>query len=136
MGGKMTPIDYALTPLRKFADFSGRARRAEYWWFYLLVIVGYLVASIIDSLMGLDGTVGPYGIITLVFGLAMLLPSIAAGVRRLHDTDRSGWWMLIAFVPLVGVIVLLVFFVLEGTQGENRFGPDPKAADRTGTISA
>jgi uncharacterized membrane protein YhaH (DUF805 family) len=132
----MTPIDYALTPLRKFADFSGRARRAEYWWFYLLVIVGYLMASIIDSLMGLDGTVGPYGIITLVFGLAMLLPSIAAGVRRLHDTDRSGWWMLIAFVPLVGVIVLLVVFVLEGTQGENRFGPDPKAADRTGTISA
>jgi uncharacterized membrane protein YhaH (DUF805 family) len=132
----MTPIDYALTPLRKFADLNGRARRAEYWWFYLMVIVGYLVASIIDSLLGLDGTVGPYGIVTMLFGLAMLLPSIAVGVRRLHDTDRSGWWMLIAFVPLVGAIVLLVFFVLEGTNGDNSYGPDPKATDEGRRIAA
>ena len=132
----MSPIDYALTPLRKYADFSGRARRAEYWWFYLLVIIGYVVATIVDSLLGLDQTVGPYGTTTLVLLLAMLLPSIAAGVRRLHDTDRSGWWMLIALIPLVGAIVLLVFFVLEGTQGENRFGPDPKARNAGDRLAA
>lgn len=126
----MTPIDYAMTPLRKYADFTGRARRAEYWWFYLLIIVGYLVAMIVDSVLGFTGPAMPYGPVFGIFALAVILPSIAAGVRRLHDTDRSGWWMLIVLIPLIGGLVLLVFMVLEGTQGENRFGPDPKAADR------
>ena len=110
----MTPIDYALTPLRKYADFSGRARRAEYWWFYLLMIIGYVVATILDSLVGLE-VFGPYGILTSIFGLAMIVPSLAAGVRRLHDTDRSGWWLLIGLIPLIGAIVLLVFLVSQGT---------------------
>jgi len=126
----MTPIDYALTPLRKYADFSGRARRAEYWWFYLFVIIAFVIASILDSLLGFGGSVGPYGILSAILGLAMLVPSLAAGVRRLHDTDRSGWWLLIALIPLVGAIVLLVFYVSEGTRGDNRFGQDPKSVDR------
>jgi uncharacterized membrane protein YhaH (DUF805 family) len=125
MANEMTPIDWALRPLPKYADFSGRAPRAEYWWFYLLVIIGDIVATILDSLLGLDGAVGPYGIVTMLFGLAVLIPSIAVGARRLHDTDRSGWWLLIALIPFIGAIVLLVFFVLPGTQGTNRFGPDP-----------
>ena len=130
----MTPIDYALTPLRKYADFSGRARRAEYWWFYLLMIVGYVVATILDSLVGLE-VFGPYGILTCIFGLAMIVPSLAAGVRRLHDTDRSGWWLLIGLIPLIGAIVILVFLVSQGTQGDNRFGADPAADDRlTATV--
>jgi uncharacterized membrane protein YhaH (DUF805 family) len=123
----MTPIDWATRPLKKYADFSGRAPRAEYWWFYLLVLVVYFVAMIIDSMMGSNFGGSGYGIMTAVAGLALLIPSIAAGARRLHDTDRSGWWLLIAFIPLIGAIVLLVFFVTQGTQGPNRYGEDPYA---------
>ena len=123
----MSPINWAMRPLKRYADFSGRAPRAEYWWFYLLTVVAYLVGTILDSLLGTDEALGSSGIITLLLVLGLLIPSLAAGARRLHDTDRSGWWLLIAFIPLVGVIVLLVFFVLEGTKGDNRFGPDPYA---------
>ena len=125
----MSPIDWAMRPLSKYADFSGRAPRAEYWWFYLLIIIGYLVAMILDSIVGTGGILGSYGILSLVLMLGLLIPSLAAGVRRLHDTDRSGWWLLIAFIPLIGAIVLLVFFVLEGTKGDNRFGADPYAGE-------
>ena len=87
----MSPLDWATRPLRKYADFSGRAPRAEYWWFYLLIIIGYVIATILDSMLGLGQMVGPYGVLMCVFALAILVPSIAAGIRRLHDTDRSGW---------------------------------------------
>ena len=123
----MTPIDWATRPLKKYADFSGRAPRAEYWWFYLLVIVVYLVASIVDSMMWSNFGGTGYGMMTALAGLALLIPSIAAGARRLHDTDRSGWWLLIAFIPIIGAIVLIVFFVLQGTQGPNSYGEDPSA---------
>jgi len=123
----MSPVDWATRPLKKYADFTGRAPRAEYWWFYLLIIVGYLIATVLDSLVGTGRMVGPYGLLMCLFGLAMLVPSIAAGVRRLHDTDRSGWWMLIGLIPLIGAIVLLVFFVTEGTKGDNQYGSDPYA---------
>lgn len=125
----MSPIDWATRPLKKYADFSGRAPRAEYWWFYLLMMIGYLIASILDSILGLGQMVGPYGVLAAVLALVLLVPSIAAGVRRLHDTDRSGWWWLIAFVPIVGIIVLIVFFVTQGTIGSNRFGADPYGGD-------
>ena len=123
----MSPIDWATRPLKKYADFSGRAPRAEYWWFYLLFVVGYVIAMILDSLLGLDKTVGPYGIVTMLLALALVLPSIAAGIRRLHDTDRSGWWLLIGLIPLIGAIVLLVFFVSQGSVGPNQYGDDPYA---------
>ena len=125
----MSPIDWAMRPLTKYADFSDRAPRAEYWWFYLLTIVAYIVSTIVDSVIGTGAALGPYGILSMVVMLGLLIPSLAAGVRRLHDTDRSGWWLLIALIPLVGVIVLLIFFVLEGTKGDNRFGPDPHAGE-------
>ena len=121
----MSPIDWATRPLKKFADFSGRAPRAEYWWFYLLIIIGYVVATILDSMLGFGQAVGPYGVIMCLFALAMLIPSLAAAIRRLHDTDKSGWWLLIGLVPLIGAIVLIVFFVTQGTVGDNRFGADP-----------
>ena len=124
----MSPIDWAMRPLKKYADFSGRAPRAEYWWFYLLTVVAYIVAMVLDSIIGAGGA-GGFGLLSIVVMLGLLLPSLAAGVRRLHDTDRSGWWLLIALVPLVGAIVLLVFWVLEGTRGDNRFGPDPYSAE-------
>ena len=124
----MSPIDWAMRPLHKYADFSGRAPRAEYWWFYLMVIIGYFVASILDSLVGTGGMMGSFGVLTMIVMLGLLLPSIAAGVRRLHDTDRSGWWLLIAIIPLIG-LVLIYFLVLEGTKGDNRFGADPYAGE-------
>ena len=123
----MTPIDWAKRPIQKYADFVGRAPRAEYWWFYLLIMVGYLVAMVLDSLVGTGGMAGPYGLLMILFGLAVLVPTIAVSIRRLHDTDRSGWWLLIGLIPLVGAIVLLVFFVTEGTKGDNQYGPDPYA---------
>ena len=126
----MSPIDYAMMPLRKYADFSGRARRSEYWWFVLgLMVIGFVV-GLLEGAIGLGGSaIGPYGFLTLAFYLAILIPSIAVGVRRLHDTGRSGWWLLIGLVPLIGGIVLLVFYVLNGDQGDNAYGPDPKAGD-------
>jgi uncharacterized membrane protein YhaH (DUF805 family) len=123
----MTPIDWATRPLKKYADFTGRAPRAEYWWFYLLVLVAYFVGMILDSMMGSNFGGSGYGMATALVGLGLLIPSIAAGARRLHDTDRSGWWLLIAFIPLIGAIVLLVFFVTQGTQGANSYGEDPYA---------
>ena len=124
----MSPIDWAMRPLTKYANFSDRAPRAEYWWFYLLFMVVYLIATIVDSFIG--AVAGPYGILTIVISLGLLIPSLAAGVRRLHDTDRSGWWLLIVLIPLIGAIVLLVFLVSEGTKGENRFGVDPYASEQ------
>jgi uncharacterized membrane protein YhaH (DUF805 family) len=108
--------------LKKYADFSGRARRTEYWLFVLFNMVIAVLLSVIDYVLSSPGIIG------LLFALAILLPSIAVGVRRLHDTDRSGWWLLIAFVPLIGGIVLLVFFVLDSTPGDNKYGASPKAA--------
>ena len=122
-------MDWALMPLRKYADFSGRARRKEYWMYALMLFVALLVLGMVETMLGLGGTVGPYGLLTIVLLLGTLIPSIAVGVRRLHDTGRSGWWMLIGLVPVVGGIVLLIFYVLDGTRGPNEYGPDPKQAD-------
>ena len=125
MNSNRNPIEWALRPLSKYADFTGRAPRAEYWWFYLLSIITVIITMIIDGMIGSNFGGTGYGIVTAIAGLGLVLPSIAAGVRRLHDTDHSGWWMLIAFIPLIGVIVLLVFFVTEGTRDENSYGPNP-----------
>lgn len=103
----MTPIDWAKRPIQNYAQFSGRASRAEYWWFFLAVIIAYIVASIIDSILGMKGMVGGvYGPITLLLMLGTFVPSIAVGVRRLHDTNRSGWWILAPLVPYCLAFVL------------------------------
>lgn len=108
----------------RYADFRGRARRSEFWWFalfyfVLMVFLGYVVDSVSESLSS---------ILVLVAWAGLLVPYLAVGVRRLHDTDRTGWWILIGFIPIIGTIVLLVFFVQRGTPGTNRFGPDPLGA--------
>ncbi len=101
-----------------YVNFSGRAIRSEYWlWTLLFLSIGELVAAGIDRVVGLPVT-------GTAFGLATLLPSIAVTIRRLHDLDRSGWWLLIGLIPLIGAIVLLVWFCTKGTNGYNRFGPD------------
>jgi uncharacterized membrane protein YhaH (DUF805 family) len=121
----LSPVDWAKRPLQKYADVTGRAPRAEYWWFVLFVIIGEIIAMAIDSILGLSQMIGPYGPVLCLYLLALLVPSITVGVRRLHDTDRSGWWLLIGLIPLIGAIVLLVFFVTEGTKGDNQYGPNP-----------
>ncbi len=110
------------TCFQKYVDFDGRASRSEYWWFYLFYFVSYIGIAILDSMI-------TGGIIAVLYSLALMIPSITAGVRRLHDTDRVGWWMLIALIPLVGVIVLIIFLAHKGTPGENRFGPPPVLTD-------
>jgi uncharacterized membrane protein YhaH (DUF805 family) len=154
---QMSPIDWAKRPLQKYAVFSGRAPRAEYWWFTFAMIVVYLIASIVDNLLGLSGMIGGvYGPLALVVVLATLVPSIAVGARRLHDTNRTGWWLLVPAVPYVLALVLgraalasgggmaslgiagllmlvggiaailvIVFLVMAGTPGDNRYGPNP-----------
>ncbi len=120
-------------PLKKYADFSGRARRSEYWLFTLFIILVEIAFFILLGVLGGGlgggqmnglgmGLTGIYGL----FVLGIIIPSLAVSFRRLHDTDRSAWWLLIAFLPFIGGLVLLVFTLLPGTNGPNKFGPDPK----------
>ncbi|MEJ1992670.1 MAG: DUF805 domain-containing protein [Maritimibacter sp.] len=117
----------------KYVTFSGRAARSEFWWWGLFVMVTNLVLSWVDiALFGTVetgvGRVSGYTdmpVLSSLFLLATLLPSISVTVRRLHDRDKSGWWYWLFLVPIVGSIVLLVWFILEGTRGANSYGPDP-----------
>jgi uncharacterized membrane protein YhaH (DUF805 family) len=120
-------MNWYLGVLKKYAEFNGRARRKEYWMFFLFNLLIGIVLAIVDTM---TGTVNQYGLGLLsgLYGLAVLVPNIAVTVRRLHDTDRSGWWILIGLIPLIGAIVLLVFMLLDGTPGDNKYGPSPKAA--------
>jgi uncharacterized membrane protein YhaH (DUF805 family) len=141
-------MEWALLPLKKYSDFNGRARRKEFWLFMLLMIVVSVVATTIDSMLGMNGLIlGVYGPLTLIVALALLTPQLSVSVRRLHDTNRSGAWVLLGFVPIVTMIVsyqtglavlnllalvafvLIYFFVLDGTKGPNQYGPDPKAGE-------
>jgi uncharacterized membrane protein YhaH (DUF805 family) len=114
--------DAVRTCLGKYVDFSGRARRAEYWWFILFEVLVLGLAEIVDYAVGS----GP-AVLTFLVSLAVFLPSLAVSVRRLHDTGHSGWWVLVNLVPIVGPIVLLVFLLSGGDYAANRYGPSPKA---------
>lgn len=166
-------MEWMLLPLKRYADFGGRSRRMEFWMWVLGVIVVTIVLTLLDSLLGLGGrsavnsTLPPGatgfgysaytsgGILTGIFSLAILIPNIAVAVRRLHDTNRTGWWILapllpyligvilliggaasggfvlagigalFSFVGLLGAVVTLVFYCLPGTKGPNKYGPDP-----------
>ena len=107
----------------KYAQFDGRATRSEYWYFTLFYIIGYILAFVIDVF--LSSITGGIPIFTLIFAFGLLVPGIAVGVRRLHDIGKSGWWYLIAIVPLVSLI-LLAFFVMDSKE-DNEYGPNPKA---------
>ena len=159
----MTPFDWAKRPIEKYADFSGRAPRSEFWWYCLLVIVASIVAMIVESVVGLRAILPPYGPLTMLILLATFIPTLAVQVRRLHDRDRSGLWLLAFYIPYVALLLampgasgltgggpdmglaalagmlslvvlgigltLLVFFVLPGTPGDNRYGPNPLGAE-------
>jgi uncharacterized membrane protein YhaH (DUF805 family) len=115
-------MSWYMQALKKYAVFAGRARRKEFWMFFLVYALIVVVLLIVESILGLPG------ILSGIYSLALLIPSIAVTVRRLHDTGRTGWWWWLGFVPVIGIIVLLVFMALEGEPGQNRYGPDPKAA--------
>ena len=119
----MSFADAISTSLARYADFAGRSRRAEYWYFNLFVILAYIA---IGMLSGVAPKFAALVAILAVFGL--LIPSIAVNVRRLHDVDRSGWWIWIGIVPLLGAVLLLIWHCTPGTSGSNRFGSDPKTA--------
>jgi uncharacterized membrane protein YhaH (DUF805 family) len=107
---------------RNYVNFSGRATRSEFWYWVLFAVLASIAAGLIDvALFGLDGS----SAIESLVGLALFLPGLAVSVRRLHDLDRSGWWVLLGLIPLVGVIILIVWNCQRGTIGPNRFGPDP-----------
>ena len=121
-------MNWYIQVLKKYAVFSGRARRKEYWMFVLFNIIFAVLAIILDNILGTSFQGAGYGLFYLLYGLAVIIPSIAVGVRRLHDTDRSGWWLLICLIPIIGGIWLIVLLATAGTAGENKYGADPKAA--------
>ena len=159
MNPNMSPVDWAKRPLQKYADFSGRAPRAELWWYCLLVVVAAIVAMIVESMLGIGNVLLMYGPLTLLIVVGTFVPTLAVQVRRLHDRNQPGWWLLAFYGPyfvmlamtpsivspdaaapsmgsaglamllglavMVIAIVLLVFYVLPGTPGDNRYGPDP-----------
>lgn len=112
--------------LKKYAVFNGRARRKEYWYYFLINFVIITALLVVDNMVGTLDTETGTGLISGIYALAVLLPGIAVAVRRLHDSDRSGWWVLIALIPIVGPIILIFFLIQDSTAGENRFGPNPK----------
>lgn len=125
-------MDWMLMPLRRYADFSGRSRRKEYWMFQLLMLLVYMPLGIlmgIGAAMGSDNGPGALFYLALVamllLMLAVFIPGLAVQVRRFHDQDKSGWFVLFNLVPYVGGFVVLVFMCLRGTPGPNRFGDDP-----------
>ena len=101
-----------------YVNFSDRSARSAYWFWILFVLIADIVAIAIDAAIGMQ-------IVSSLFGLAVLLPGLAVTVRRLHDLDRTGWWIFLGLIPLVGAIILLIWFCSKGTDGPNRFGPDP-----------
>jgi uncharacterized membrane protein YhaH (DUF805 family) len=107
---------------RNYVNFSPRAARWEFWYWVLFSFLAQIVAGIID--VAIFGTAGAQPISSLL-SLALLLPGLAVAIRRLHDTDRSGWWVLLFLIPLVGAIILIIWYCQRGTPGPNRFGPDP-----------
>jgi uncharacterized membrane protein YhaH (DUF805 family) len=110
----------------KYATFAGRARRQEYWYYVLFYVLAIVALAIIDGITGTFSEEAGIGLLSGLFVLATIVPTIAVTVRRLHDTDRSGWWVLLEFVPIIGGLVLLVFTLLDSQPGANRFGANPK----------
>lgn len=136
-------MEWMTLPFKRYAEFAGRSRRKEYWMFALLLLILGVIAAAIDIMLGFgmtyrDVSATGYGLgaathngpVEILLWLATFIPSLSVSVRRLHDLDKSGWWLLLVFVPFLGAIVLLVFMCIEGTRGPNRFGSDPLAVDR------
>lgn len=114
-------MNWYIEVLKKYVVFNGRARRKEYWMFTLFSLIISFVLAFVDAATGSAGLLG------LIYALAVLLPTLAVSVLRLHDIGRSGWWLLLAFIPLIGAIVLFIFMLLDSKPGDNDYGESPKA---------
>lgn len=110
MAVEKSPVDWALTPLKKYAQFSGRAPRAEYWWFTLANLVVSFVIGMLEGALGLSGESGlsSFGVLSIIFSLALIVPGIAVTVRRLHDTNRTGWWILAPIIPYAAGVAMMM----------------------------
>ena len=106
-----------------YANFRGRACRSEFWWWQLFLVLGGIVVALLDLFA--NSNIFGGSPLAMVFWLATIIPDLAVTVRRLHDTDSSGWWILLSLIPLIGMIVLIVWWCQEGSKGYNRFGADP-----------
>ena len=104
---------------KNYLNFRGRARRSEYWFWFLFQVLAQVVLTIVDTIIGIN-------ILTPLFALATIIPGIAVSFRRMHDLDKSAWYLLIGFIPIVGAIILIVWFVKEGTPGPNKYGAPRK----------
>jgi uncharacterized membrane protein YhaH (DUF805 family) len=113
-------MHWYLDVIKKYAVFQGRARRKEYWMFFLFNLIVTIILSIVESLVGMEQ------ILVGIYSLILLLPSLGVAVRRLHDIGKTGWWLLIGLIPIIGGIVLLVFSCLDSEPGANKYGPSPK----------
>lgn len=122
-------MNHYLSVLKKYAVFSGRSRRAEYWYFVLFNFIIMIVLGVIGAMAG-----NKFNFLGGVYGLAVLIPGIAVAVRRLHDTGKSGWMLLIALIPLIGPIWLLVLMATDSTPGDNKYGQNPKGITATATV--
>jgi len=139
-------ISWMLLPYRRYAEFDGRSRRREFWSFWLFYWLVYAALNVLfghhevmyrswGGAVAVSGLFGGTGLIGGLFALGSLIPHLAVSVRRLHDQDRSGWLLLLYLIPVLGWFALLVLFLLDGTQGPNRYGPDPKHPYDTGAFS-
>ncbi len=123
-------MSWYIAALKKYATFKDRAQRAEYWYFMLLNLLIYVVTIIIDRAIGMQGRNDGAGFIPLFYSIAMIIPSTAVGVRRMHDIDRSGWWVLMSAIPLLGSLGFIYLAAQEGDPDANKYGPNPKAYER------
>jgi uncharacterized membrane protein YhaH (DUF805 family) len=128
-------VKWCFEPLIKYADFSGRARRSEYWWFVLFNMTVTTVLGFIEGMIGFAAE-SHYSVFAGIYCLAVLLPSIAVTIRRLHDTGHNGWWFWISLIPILGSIVLLVYLVTDSGPGRNQYGPNPKVVSTALTAQA
>jgi uncharacterized membrane protein YhaH (DUF805 family) len=120
-------MDWYLDILKnKYAMFGGRARRKEYWYFVLFNLLASIILGVVDGITGTYSEDAGLGLLGGIYALAVFIPSIAVAMRRLHDTGRSGWWLLLALIPILGFLVLLVFMLLDSEPGDNQYGPNPK----------
>ncbi|MDY0250058.1 MAG: DUF805 domain-containing protein [Pseudomonas sp.] len=119
-------MNWYIEVLKKYAVFNGRARRKEYWFFILFNLIISIVLGVIDGVIGSVSAEAGIGLLGGIYSLAVLLPGLAVSVRRLHDTNRSGWWLLIGLIPLIGAIVLIVFLASDSKPEENQYGANPK----------
>lgn len=124
-------MNWYLKVLKQYADFNGRARRKEYWMFLLFNIIFLICAMILDNVLGFSFQDGGPGILYMAYALGVLIPGLAVAVRRLHDIGKSGWWILIGLIPIIGGIWLIVLYCTDSVPGVNEYGPNPKEGEVT-----